>query len=95
MQNFKKAEHVSHVYAQFAGIRRLRSILSMLLLVPFAGFSQTTPIVNSTLKGKVIDAVTRQGIPGVNVSIIGTTHAVQTDKQGVFGFVTGQKFPYT
>lgn len=95
MHNFKKAEHVSHVYAQFKGIRQLWSILSILLLLPFAGFSQTTPIVNSTLKGKVIDAVTRQGIPGVNVSIIGTTHAVQTDKEGTFSFVTGQKFPYT
>lgn len=95
MHNFKKAEHVSHVYAQFKGIRQLWSILSILLLLPFASFSQTTPIVNSTLKGKVIDAVTRQGIPGVNVSIIGTTHAVQTDKEGTFSFVTGQKFPYT
>jgi TonB-linked SusC/RagA family outer membrane protein len=95
MHNFKKAEHVSHVYAQFKGIRQLWSIFSILLLLPFAGFSQTTPIVNSTLKGKVIDAVTRQGIPGVNVSIIGTTHAVQTDKEGTFSFVTGQKFPYT
>lgn len=95
MQNFKKAKHISHVYAQSKGIRLLWSILSILLLLPFAGFSQTTPIVNSTLKGKVIDAVTRQGIPGVNVSIIGTTHAVQTDKEGTFSFVTGQKFPYT
>lgn len=95
MQNFKKAKHVSHVYAQFKGSRLALSVLSILLLLPFASISQTTPIVNSTLKGKVIDAVTRQGIPGVNVSIIGTTHAVQTDKEGTFSFVTGQKFPYT
>jgi TonB-linked SusC/RagA family outer membrane protein len=95
MQNFKKAKHVSHVYAQFKGSRLALSVLSILLLLPFASISQTTPIVNSTLKGKVIDAVTRQGIPGVNVSIIGTTHAVQTDKAGTFSFVTGQKFPYT
>jgi hypothetical protein len=82
MQNFKKAEHVPHVYAKFKGMRLLWSVLSILLLLPYVASSQTTPIVNSTLKGKVIDAVTRQGIPGVNVSIVGTTHAVQTDKQG-------------
>jgi len=96
MQNFKKAKHASHGYAQFKRTRLLTSVLSILWLLPFVAFSQqTTPIVNSTLQGKVIDAVSRIGIPGVNVSIVGTTHAVQTDKAGTFSFVTGQKFPYT
>ena len=68
----------------------------MLLLLPFlASAQETQPIVNSTLKGQVIDAVSRQGIAGATVSIIGTTHSVQTDRAGRFNFVTGQKLPYT
>ncbi len=96
MQNFKKAGHVSHVSRLFKRIRLLGAVLGILLGLPFIAFSQQTkPIVNSTLKGRVVDAVNRLGIPGVNVAIVGTTHAVQTDKEGRFNFVTGQKFPYT
>ena len=34
-------------------------------------------------------------MPGAVVRIKGTTHAVSTDPNGRFSFVTGQKFPYT
>lgn len=67
----------------------------LFLLLPFCAAAQTQPIVNSNLKGSVTDAVTRRGIPGATVAIIGTTHSVQTDKEGRFSFVTGQKLPYT
>ncbi|WP_276088584.1 TonB-dependent receptor [Pedobacter sp. JY14-1] len=65
------------------------------LLVSYTSSAQTQPLINSTLKGQVIDSLTRQGIPGVSVHILGTTHSVQTDGDGHFSFVTGQKFPYT
>lgn len=55
----------------------------------------TKPIINSTLDGIIIDQVTKQPIPGVNVQIKGTTHGVTTDLDGKFSFETGQKFPYT
>jgi TonB-linked SusC/RagA family outer membrane protein len=95
MQNFKKAKHLYHVYAQLKRAQLINCVLALLVLLPFSSSAQTQPIVNSTLKGQVIDAVTRQGIAGASVSIIGTTHSVQTDKAGRFNFVTGQKLPYT
>ena len=55
----------------------------------------TQPIINSTLNGTVIDQVTNQPIPGVNIQIKGTTHTAVTDLDGKFYFQTGQKFPYT
>ncbi|MWB96245.1 SusC/RagA family TonB-linked outer membrane protein [Flavobacterium sp. GA093] len=53
------------------------------------------PLINSTLNGTVIDQVTNQPIPGVNVQIKGTTHNAITDLDGKFYFQTGQIFPYT
>lgn len=52
-------------------------------------------IINSTLNGTVVDKITQQPLPGVNVQIKGTTHGVTTDIDGKFFFETGQKFPYT
>ncbi|WP_207534128.1 SusC/RagA family TonB-linked outer membrane protein [Desertivirga arenae] len=57
--------------------------------------TQTTPLINSNLTGKVIDAKTKETLPGAIVHIKGTTHEVNTDANGAFKFVTGQKFPYT
>lgn len=69
----------------------------LLLFSPFYIFAQdqTAPMINSTLKGVVIDLSTKQPLPGAVVRIKGTTHAVSTDPDGRFSFVTGQKFPYT
>lgn len=70
--------------------------LILLLFSPFYLFAQdTAPIINSTLKGVVIDLSTKHPLPGAVVRIKGTTHAVSTDPDGRFSFVTGQKFPYT
>jgi TonB-linked SusC/RagA family outer membrane protein len=55
----------------------------------------TTPLINSTLDGVVLDSLTRQPIAGAAIHIKGTTHAVATNERGRFNFVTGQKFPYT
>jgi TonB-linked SusC/RagA family outer membrane protein len=95
MQNFKKEGHLFNAGSLFKKVWLISSILGFLTLLPFIVASQTQPLVNSTLHGQVIDADTKQGIPGVSIHITGTTHTVQTDKNGKFDFVTGQKFPYT
>jgi TonB-linked SusC/RagA family outer membrane protein len=53
------------------------------------------PTIKSKLTGTVIDAANKQPIAGAVVKIKGTTHAVSTDADGKFSFVTGQSFPYT
>ncbi|GAA0885992.1 TonB-dependent receptor [Sphingobacterium siyangense subsp. cladoniae] len=53
------------------------------------------PIINASLVGKVIDATTKEPIQGVTVQLEAVTHSVQTDNQGNFQFVTGQKLPFT
>lgn len=54
----------------------------------------TTPLIQSKLDGTVVESITNQPIPGVTVTIKGTTHSVITDAEGKFYFQTGQKFPY-
>ena len=95
MQNFKKGRHVFAASSLLKKLLLLSSSMVMLFVLPLISNAQTTPLVNSTLKGQVVDADTKQGLPGVNVHIIGTTHSVQTDRDGKFDFITGQKFPYT
>lgn len=48
---------------------------------------------NITLFGRVIDAKTKEPLPGASVHLKGTTHEVLTDANGVFRFLTGQKVP--
>jgi len=57
--------------------------------------AQVAPNIQSRLKGTVVDASTKQPLPGAVVKIKGTTHTVSTDRAGEFNFVTGQPFPYT
>lgn len=78
------------------------SFIKKAIFIGFAMFlsggaaAQTTkPLINSTLDGKVIDANTKEPLPGATVSIEGTTHKASTDGDGRFKFITGQKFPYT
>jgi TonB-linked SusC/RagA family outer membrane protein len=68
----------------------------LFLFIPFISFGQKNdqPTINSKLFGRVLDAVTKEPLPGAVVRIEGTTHAVSTDIQGKFNFITGQKFPY-
>jgi len=56
---------------------------------------QTQPIINATLSGTVIDAVTKEPLVGVTVRLDAVTHQVTTDNKGLFQFVTGQKLPLT
>lgn len=74
-----------------------KTLLLILFLSPFFSSAQTEPpaTINSTLNGRVLDAATKEPLPGAVVSILGTTHSVATNSEGRFNFVTGQKFPYT
>ncbi len=65
--------------------------------VSFTVYAQTPsqPVINSTLSGRVIDSLTKQGIPGVTLRIKNVTHEVITTSNGSFTFVTGQKLPFT
>jgi TonB-linked SusC/RagA family outer membrane protein len=71
--------------------------LLILLVVPLPMVAQetTVPIINSSLSGRIVDAVTKLALPDAVVKIKGTTHEVATDNQGRFAFKTGQKLPYT
>lgn len=87
----------------FTRSRRItRASLLLFSLITYAGnvetgYAQTStaPIINSTLSGEVVDATTKEALPGAVVQIKGTTHGVSTDANGTFKFVTGQKLPYT
>jgi TonB-linked SusC/RagA family outer membrane protein len=95
MQNFKKAKHIINVCALFRLRWLVLAPVFILLLFPLLSSAQTQPLINSTLKGQVIDADSKVGMPGVTVRIQGVTHSVQTDNDGCFEFITGQKLPYT
>lgn len=56
---------------------------------------ETTPLVNSTLDGVVLDAITQEPLTGATLQLAGVTHTTKTDRSGKFRFVTGQRFPYT
>lgn len=89
---FLKQRFLFHFYPQKI---KKHSLLILLLALGLGAAAQTTPLINSTLTGTVRDAKTGETIPGVNVAINGTTHTALTDNNGVFKFITGQKFPYT
>src|SRR5690606_42085410 len=63
--------------------------------IPTVLAQETTPIVNSTLDGIVVDAETQEPLAGATLQLSGVTHATKSDSRGRFRFVTGQKFPYT
>ena len=52
-------------------------LLGLLLMVTTSAFAQ-----NITVKGKVTDAQTNEGIPGANVVVKGTTNGTITDPDG-------------
>ncbi|SFS61524.1 TonB-dependent receptor [Sphingobacterium wenxiniae] len=56
---------------------------------------QPSPIINATLEGIVVDALSKEAIEGATVQLEAVTHQVRTDKTGKFVFVTGQKLPFT
>lgn len=72
----------------------LTILLSHFLVYPL--FSQESkPLVNATLKGTVIDSLTKEPIEGVTIQLQGVTHSLKSDVHGNFQIVTGQKLPLT
>jgi len=67
----------------------------MLGIFSFANAQETTPLINATLEGVVLDSVTQEPLTGATLQLAGVTHITKTDKQGHFRFVTGQKLPLT
>lgn len=51
------------------------------------------PIINDSITGVVFDASTKEPLAGATIRLDGVTHQVQTDYDGKFKFVTGQKLP--
>lgn len=95
MQNFEKARRF---FNGLALVQKLKlTSLSLALLFPLLTIAQTPtkPLVNATLSGQVIDSRTSDPLPGALVQLEGVTHSVQTDRDGKFSFVTGQKLPVT
>ncbi len=74
---------------------RQKLCMLLLLLPAFIQAQQTTPLVNSTLDGVVVDAITKDPLAGATLQLEGVTHSTKSDGRGRFRFVTGQKFPYT
>lgn len=70
--------------------------ISLILLVPFLGWSQTDihPTINTIFSGKVVDGKTGLPLEGAVIQIKGTTHEVLADNAGKFNFKTAQVLPY-
>lgn len=56
---------------------------------------EVRPIINASLEGTVVDAISKEPVDNVTVGLDGVTHQVKTDHKGYFQFVTGQKLPFT
>lgn len=63
-------------------MKRIFTISGLILLCFF--FTFTAFAQNTTVKGKVTDATTGEGLPGVTVLIKGTTQGTQTDASGTY-----------
>ena len=67
-----------------------------ILFQSLALFAQSsTPVINSTLSGRIVDDKTKEPLIGATVQIKGTTNGAATDSDGKFALKTGQKLPYT
>jgi iron complex outermembrane recepter protein len=64
------------------------------ILLPNYLFAQDKPIINATISGRVVDARTNEFLIGATVSIKGTTNGANTDANGEFALITGQKLPF-
>ncbi|WON94032.1 TonB-dependent receptor [Sphingobacterium sp. UGAL515B_05] len=80
---------------KFGGLRYSALVVLFLYAFGIVQAQEPKPIINASLVGKVIDATTKEPIQGVTVQLEAVTHSVQTDNQGNFQFVTGQKLPFT
>ena len=69
-----------------------KKLLFLLIILPFSVLAQ------STLNGTVVDSKSKQSIPGVNVSVQGSTNGISTDFDGKFtlkGLKSGDKINFS
>ncbi|MEY4540291.1 MAG: hypothetical protein RLZZ306_2048, partial [Bacteroidota bacterium] len=71
------------------------TLLLWVLILPFITSAQDKPIINATVSGKIIDSKTNEVLIGATVAIKGTTNGANTDANGEFALITGQKLPFT
>lgn len=60
------------------------NLITLFLLSVFFFYSQVSAQFSSTLLGKVVEEATKEPIPGVSVSIVGTNLGTSTDIEGNF-----------
>ncbi|MCK8494646.1 TonB-dependent receptor [Spirosoma sp. RP8] len=73
----------------------LRSVVLLTALFNAQLLFAQTPTINSTVSGKVVDALTGEALIGASITIKGTTNGSATDANGEFNLITGQKLPFT
>lgn len=64
----------------------------LIILISFGLYTLSAPLQETSLKGKLVDAVTYKAIPDVMVSIENTSHKTITDEDGNFEF-SGEDLP--
>ncbi|MBB3839869.1 TonB-linked SusC/RagA family outer membrane protein [Runella defluvii] len=76
-------------------MKKILSLWGLLLFTSWLASAQTTPTINATVSGKLIDQKTREALVGASVVIKGTTNGSTSDADGKFTLRTGQKLPFT
>lgn len=69
-----------------------KAIFTFLLFFVTAAVAQAQNVV---ISGTVIDKLTKEPIPGVGITVKGTTAGTATDNAGKYNFSTSQKAPFT
>ncbi|HEX9659152.1 MAG TPA: carboxypeptidase-like regulatory domain-containing protein, partial [Rhodothermales bacterium] len=62
-----------------------RTVLALLTVALHVSFLQAG--TTGKISGRVVDAANGEGLPGVNVFIIGTTHGATTDVDGYYAII--------
>ncbi|ALL04856.1 TonB-dependent receptor [Pedobacter sp. PACM 27299] len=68
-----------------------KTILTFLLLCMTAVFAQAQNVI---ISGTITDKITKEPIPGVGITVKGTTSGTATDINGKYNFSTSQKAPF-
>jgi iron complex outermembrane receptor protein len=88
---------MKHVFARVlpTSVARFVPALLAVFLLPRLLFAQNAPVINATVSGRVVDALTAKKLAGATVQIKGTTNGAPTNEAGQFTLITGQKLPFT
>lgn len=88
---------IHHIFTKsFQIMKKKRQIIFCfgLLFLALQTFAQQAPQINAQIKGRVLDAKTDEVLIGATVTIKGTTNGANTDENGEFRLITGQKLPF-